>query len=89
MAYIKFVGVRSSYRKRGVARSLYEYFIEKAREHGSRQLKAITTVKNTGSIAFHRKIGMQLSGEPNENGIPVVREYAGPGMDRVVFLKDI
>ena len=54
VAYVKFIGVRASYRKRGVGRSLYEYFIEKAGEHGSHQLKAITTVKNSASPAARK-----------------------------------
>ncbi|MBN2240438.1 MAG: GNAT family N-acetyltransferase [Dehalococcoidales bacterium] len=89
VAYVKFVGVRASYRKRGVGRALYDFFTETAVKQGCRQLKAITTAKNSGSIAFHRKMGMTLLGEPDENGVTVVKDYAGPGQDRVVFVKDI
>jgi ribosomal protein S18 acetylase RimI-like enzyme len=89
VAYVKFIGVRHSNRKRGVGRALYEYFTTIAKQHGCSELKAITTPANKESIAFHRSIGMQLDGEPNEEGIPVVRDYAGPGQDRVVFRKKI
>ena len=88
-AYVKFVGVRTSHRKRGVARALYEYFIEVAKKQGYNELKAITSPNNKISIAFHRKIGMKLLGEPNEEGIPVIKDYAGQGNDRIVFRKDI
>ena len=88
-AYVKFVGVRSSHRKRGVGRALYEYFIDVAKRQGSSELKAITSPNNKISIAFHQSLGMELLGEPNEDGIPVMRDYAGPGNDRMVFRKDI
>jgi hypothetical protein len=32
---------------------------------------------------------MELLGEPNEGGVRVIKDYAGPGRDRVVFLKPI
>ena len=88
-AYVKFVGVRASHRKRGVGRALDEYFIMIAKHKGCVELKAITSQNNEISIAFHRSLGMELLGEPNEEGIPVMRDYAGPGNDRVVFKKDI
>jgi hypothetical protein len=28
-------------------------------------------------------------GEPDENGIPVIRDYGGPGIHRVLFRKKI
>lgn len=87
--YVKFVGVRASHRKRGVGRILYEYFIVIAKGKGCVELKAITSQNNEISIAFHRSLGMELLGEPNEEGIPVIKDYAGPGNDRVVFRKDI
>lgn len=84
-AYVKFVGVRASHRKRGVGRALYEHFTMTAKKQGCNELKAITSPSNTISITFHQNLGMKLLGEPNEDGIPVLRDYAGPGNDRVVF----
>lgn len=88
-AYVKFVGVRASHRQRGVGRALYEYFIEIAKKQGCSELKTITSPNNLISIAFHQSLLMELIGEPNEEGITVMKDYAGPGNDRVVFRKDI
>jgi len=89
VAYVKFVGVRPSHRNKGLGRRLYEHFIEFARTKGCTELKAITSPANTASIAFHQRLGMELLGEPNENGIPIVKNYSGPGIHRVVFHKQI
>jgi len=89
IGYVKFIGVRRSHQRQGLGRRLYEHFTEFARAHGCRELKAITSPTNKGSIAFHRKLGMELIGEPDEEGIPVVRDYGGPGIHRVVFRKKI
>ncbi|OGN90503.1 MAG: hypothetical protein A2Z70_01150 [Chloroflexi bacterium RBG_13_48_17] len=89
VAYVKFVGVRRSCQKQGIGRLLYEHFADYARTKGCTELKAITSPKNKVSIAFHKAIGMELSGEPGEEGIPVMKNYGGPGIDRVVFRKKI
>lgn len=88
-AYANVIAVRSGYRRRGLGRRLYEHFIAYAVSRGCRQLKAVTAPTNQGSIAFHLSLGMGMIGEPNEEGIPVVRDYSGPGQDRVVFLKQL
>jgi len=89
VAYVKFIGVRRSHQKRGIGRRLYEHFAEFAKTKGCTELKTITSPDNKGSIAFHKRIGMELTGEPDEKGIPVVRDYGGPGIDQVVFTKKI
>jgi GNAT superfamily N-acetyltransferase len=89
VGYVKFIGVRRSNQKRGIGRLLYEHFAEFARAKGCRELKAITSPTNKVSVAFHKSIGMELAGEPNAEGIPVVKNYSGPGIDRVVFRKKI
>jgi GNAT superfamily N-acetyltransferase len=89
VAYVKFIGVRLSHQKRGIGRRLYEHFTRFARTKGCTELKAITSPANKGSIAFHRAIGMELQGEPDKDGLPVVRDYGGPGVDRVVFTRKI
>ena len=89
VGYVHMVGVRTSARRQGFAGELFEHFAEFARRHGCRQVKAITTPSNLGSIAFHKSLGMQLLGEANLDGIPVLPDYAGRGAPRVVFWKSI
>jgi hypothetical protein len=73
----------------GRGRRLYAAFRDYARAHGCQQIKAITTLTNASSVAFHRGLGMRLLGEEAEGGIPFVRDYGGPGQHRVVFLMNI
>lgn len=87
--YIHLVAVRDGYRGRGLARTLYDHFASVARARGATRLKAITNPGNAGSLAFHRRLGFTFEGEPNEHGVPVVRDYAGPGVDRVVMVRDL
>ena len=89
VAYVKFVGVRLSHQKKGIGRRLYKHFTEFAKTKGCTELKAITSPSNRVSIAFHKSIGMELLGEPDEEGISIIRDYGGPGIDRVVFHKRI
>ena len=89
VGYVKFIGVRRSYQKRGIGRRLYAHFAGFAKSKGCKELKAITSPQNKVSIAFHKSIGMELHGEPNEEGVTVVKDYSGPGIDRVVFRKKI
>jgi hypothetical protein len=89
VGYVKFIGVRQSCQKRGIGRKLYERFAQFAKEKGCEELKAITSPTNKTSVAFHKSIGMKLLREPNEEGVPVVKDYSGPGIDRVVFRKKI
>jgi GNAT superfamily N-acetyltransferase len=89
VGYVHLLAVRQGFRRQGLARRLYARFEKFARSRGCTRLKAITSPVNGLSIDFHRSIGMMPSGEPNSQGLPVVKDYAGPGLDRVVFLKDI
>jgi GNAT superfamily N-acetyltransferase len=87
--YVQLLSVRQGYRKQGLARRLYEHFTGFALAHGCTRLKAITSPINNLSIAFHRSIGMMPTGGDSVDGVPVVKDYSGPGKDRVVFIKNI
>jgi hypothetical protein len=50
---------------------------------------AQTSLDNLRSVQFHKSVGMQLLGEPDERGIPVVKDRGGPGKDRIVFRMSI
>ena len=89
VGYVHLLSVRRGFRRQGLANRLYAHFEQYARSRGCTRLKAITSPVNTLSIDFHRSIGMLPSGEPDSQGLPVVKDYSGPGRDRVVFLKDI
>ena len=89
IGYIQLLSVRQGYRKQGLARRLYDHFTGFALVHGCTKLKAITSPVNTLSIAFHKSIGMMPTGKDTIDGLPVIKDYSGPGKDRVVFIKDI
>jgi len=89
VGYVHAIAVRASARRQGLAQALFGHFVKFARQHGCTHVKAITGPSNAGSIAFHKSLGMQLLGEPDRDGIPVVPDYAGRGAPRVVFWKAI
>ena len=78
--YVHLIAVRDDARKLGIAQSLWESFAERAAALGATELKAITSVANSGSIAFHTAIGFEATR---------VEDYSGPGEPRIVFLKDM
>ncbi|MFG2725955.1 GNAT family N-acetyltransferase [Streptomyces canus] len=78
--YVHLIATREDTRGTGLGRTLYEAFTEAAREQGAVRLKAITSVTNEASIAFHRSLGFDAR---------VVEDYHGPGRPRVVFTRDL
>lgn len=83
--YVHMVNVKEVYRNRGYASALYRNFIKIAQKRGCVSISAITTPQNSDSINFHKRIGMRLLGKKNAEGIPIIKDYAGVGEDRVVF----
>ena len=65
----------------GLGRALYERFFERMRGDGRTVVHAMTSPINTGSLAFHRAMGFDIS-DP-------VLGYDGPGADRVVFTLEL
>ena len=89
-AYIHFVGVHPGYRAQGLGRLLYEHFFEVVWGLGCREVEAITSPVNQGSIAFHRSLGFEiLPGDAEVDGVEVFSDYAGPGQPRVLFRRDL
>jgi ribosomal protein S18 acetylase RimI-like enzyme len=87
--YVHLIGVRQTFQNKGLGKLLYDHFTTHVKNKGYTKLKAITMATNQLSISFHKKIGMKLLGTKNEDGIEVVKDYAAPGQDRVVFEMDI
>lgn len=89
IGYVHLVAVRRQYRRHGLAGVLYGHFSDVARAKGCLALKAITTPSNDVSIAFHKRMGMVIIGTTMREGVNVIKDYAGPGNDRVVFHKSL
>lgn len=85
VAYGHLGAVRKTDRRKGHTRRLLDRFLEYARSKKCKEYKATTHPTNKASIAFNRSMGMEMLGEPNSEGVPVVKDYLGPGKDSVVF----
>ena len=83
--YVHLIAVRQGHQNKGLGKQLYRHFIAYLKNSCIQNLKAITTPANKKSINFHLGIGMQMTGIETENGIKVIKDYSGPGQDRVVF----
>jgi len=89
-AYIHFVGVHPGERGQGLGRLLYEAFFDVVSARGRTVVRAVTAPVNTGSIAFHRRMGFQVEPVPaGRADVPVAAGYDGPGQDRVRFTKHL
>ena len=91
-AYIHMVAVREGHRGKGLARKLYEHFIDAARKKGCTTLKATASPFNEKSIRFHQALGMTMQGEDfhqGVQGVKVVKDYLRKGSHRVVFELEI
>ena len=81
VAYIHFVGVDPAHRAKSLGRQLYRRFFESARTQGCSQVWAITNAVNEGSIAFHHRLGFEVS-DPIDG-------YDRPGVAHVRFSRRI
>lgn len=89
-AYVHFVGVDPQYRKQGIAERLYEMFGEAVKAKGCNLIRCVTSPVNKGSIAFHQRIGFQVSeGDAIVDGVAVSSNYDGQGSSRVLFVKKL
>lgn len=80
VGFVHLVGIHPDYRRRGVGRLLYESFERDCVEKGVRRMKAMTTLGNEGSQAFHQALGWDIA---------EIQDYAGPGRPRIVFTKEL
>jgi|WetSurMetagenome_2_1015567.scaffolds.fasta_scaffold159226_3 GNAT superfamily N-acetyltransferase len=87
-AYIHFTGIHPEFRKKGLARALYERFFAAVGKRGCRTVRCVTSPVNKNSIAFHRRMGFSIEdSDMIVDGVPVVEGYDGKGEGRVLFCK--
>lgn len=87
-AYIHFAGVHPEFRQKGLGRSLYEKFFMTVEQLGCDVVRCVTSPMNTNSIAFHKRLGFSpADSQDMADGVPVIKDYDGPGEDRVLFFK--
>ena len=89
-AYVHFIGVHPDYRQLGLARRLYERFFTIVSLKGCDTVRSHTSPQNRLSIAFHT--GMRFDIDPGDDaiaGVPVSRDFSGPGEHRVRFVKHL
>jgi len=89
-AYIHFVGIEPNYRGRGLGRQLYSIFFETVRRLGCTTVRCITSPVNSGSIAFHTRMGFRIERSNEErHGIACMINYELKGADRVLFVRSL
>jgi ribosomal protein S18 acetylase RimI-like enzyme len=79
-AYVHFAGVHPALRGTGLGREMYRRFIAAAAEQDRTVIRAITTPGNHQSIAFHSRLGFEVTGP--------VANYNLPGTEHVLFKLD-
>jgi ribosomal protein S18 acetylase RimI-like enzyme len=78
IGYIHAVAVRHDARGTGCGQALYQAFAGAVAAQGADRLKAITSVTNTGSLGFHRRLGFRVR---------QVDDYDGPGTAMMVMTR--
>lgn len=89
-AYIHFVGVHPEHRKGGLGARLYERFFTAVRDRGCSSVRCVTSPVNTGSIAFHRRMGFETEEATGEyKGVVCTLNYDGADEHRALFVKNL
>jgi ribosomal protein S18 acetylase RimI-like enzyme len=84
--YIHFAGVHPDHRRVGMGKFLYQRFFEICKENQRDTIRACTSPVNKGSIAFHKKIGFDITkGNAEVDGLQVTLDYNKPGDPKVLF----
>ncbi len=91
LAYIHAVATAPTHRRIGLGRLLYKRFFNIAKQKGCHKVQALALPENMVSLDFHRALGFEpvREGAVSRNGVWVIRDYAGPGYDRVVLTRKI
>lgn len=89
--YIHALFVHPDWRRKAVAKNLYNKLLFYFSNKGVKKVRLITTASNTLSQDYHKAIGFEYAAECDSmlDGIPVASDYYGKGKDRVVMEKTI
>lgn len=88
--YCHFIGVDPAARGERIGETLYQRLFADASLQGCRQVLAITSPVNKGSIAFHTRMGFTvLPGAGDAGGVSYAPGYDGPGEDRVRLRREL
>jgi GNAT superfamily N-acetyltransferase len=89
-AYSHFVGVHPALRGQGIGRRLCEQRFAVVCQLGCTEAHASTAPVNSGSLAFHARIGfVMLPADAELDGLAVMSNYDGRGTERVRFRRDL
>ena len=83
--YVDQVAVRKEMRGRGVTEPLLEAVADAARRHGCRRVWLSTDPANPAAQVWPRYGFAVLPGNDEANGLPVTRDFKGPGKHRALF----
>lgn len=87
-AYIHFSGVHPDFRRKGIARKIYNHFFDIVRSLNCKIVRCVTSTVNKTSINFHTAMGFHIDpGDAEIDGITFHPDYDGPGENRVLFTK--
>lgn len=90
VAYVHFVGVDPALHRAGIGAALYGRFLAYAAARGAHTAVCVTSPGNSSSLAFHIRLGFTVQpGDAVLDGVPVHRDYDGPGLHRVLFLRPL
>ncbi len=87
--YVDQVAVRKEMRGRGVTGRLLEAVAGAARRHGCRRVWLSTDPANPAAWVWPRYGFALLVGNDEANGLPVTRDFKGPGKHRALFEKRV
>jgi ribosomal protein S18 acetylase RimI-like enzyme len=81
---------RPEYRGRGLVEALMMHFTAAVRARGCTRIKLLAYPKNLRLVLFYLKLGFTAEGAGRDaNGVRVVRDYWGPGIDYAVLWRNI
>jgi ribosomal protein S18 acetylase RimI-like enzyme len=91
-AYVHLLGVAPGRRRRGVGRTLWEAFAERARERGARRVSTIVWPADPIGVAFLRGIGFVVDDGPGTRplyGVPARTDWNDDRDDQALFGRDL